>query len=427
MSSTYSPDQGDYTPNGSLLFSDTFANDTFGILADIAYSDHKAKVITSISRAGKASPPPAASPAWRPAIRTSRRGSSRTTASIRRTTEDKRVDGRVVLQWRPTSNLQLTANYNYSRDEVSQIQYGYSVWFNAGSMQNVELNDHGTVINFVQPNTPTDFQSQIQGSIIENQEYGFNAEWAASDNLSFVFDADHAKAQLNPGGEFSSMDVDVGYGPSVPGDSMASTSASRASAAASLPYPTAFGPSGDESQFVNNGLIGSHVLPHRQPAQPGHHQPVQAGRRLERATSSNIRLGAHYLRDEKELSNYGDFGNNDWQAFAGYGPSSGNGTGMGGPDSHCVAHDQSWFTHSFSTSNFINGFGQHGLPSRVLVFNAWQVRRLSGKPRRFGGERGDRRRPERRRLLYAAFDGTYQIALDPAACRTSLSGRWQAI
>ncbi|MGH9644713.1 MAG: TonB-dependent receptor plug domain-containing protein, partial [Terriglobales bacterium] len=39
-SSTYSPGNS-ATPNGGLLFSDTMADDRFGVLADVYYSDHK--------------------------------------------------------------------------------------------------------------------------------------------------------------------------------------------------------------------------------------------------------------------------------------------------------------------------------------------------------------------------------------------------
>ncbi|MHB8283915.1 MAG: TonB-dependent receptor plug domain-containing protein, partial [Caulobacteraceae bacterium] len=42
-STTYSPEDGHATPNGGILFSDTFGDDKFGFLADFAYSDHKTR------------------------------------------------------------------------------------------------------------------------------------------------------------------------------------------------------------------------------------------------------------------------------------------------------------------------------------------------------------------------------------------------
>ena len=67
----------------------------------------------------------------------------------------------MVLQWRPIDNLELTLDDNYSREWITQDQYGFSVWFNNGSLTNVTQNSNGTLTSFVQPSTPTDFQSQI--------------------------------------------------------------------------------------------------------------------------------------------------------------------------------------------------------------------------------------------------------------------------
>ena len=41
-SASYSPEQGNGTPNAGILFSDTFADDRFGVLFDAAYPDNKA-------------------------------------------------------------------------------------------------------------------------------------------------------------------------------------------------------------------------------------------------------------------------------------------------------------------------------------------------------------------------------------------------
>ena len=78
-------------------------------------------------------------------------GSSRITACIRRCTQDTRVSGRLALQWRPAENLLITLDDNYARDTLHARQYGYSVWFNAGALQNVTQNGRGTITSFIQP------------------------------------------------------------------------------------------------------------------------------------------------------------------------------------------------------------------------------------------------------------------------------------
>ena len=128
LSQLYAEDEKKTTPNGGVLFSDTFADDTFGILVDAAYSDHKVRgnhvniqgwegtQFTPSQFAGAAP------------------GASTTPNTVgwfiqdygiyQEHTEDKRVDGRAVLQWRPAGNLLLTVNDNYSKDTLSQ----HAVW-----------------------------------------------------------------------------------------------------------------------------------------------------------------------------------------------------------------------------------------------------------------------------------------------------------
>ena len=42
-STSYAPDEDKATPNGGLLFSDTFADDTFGLLASVSYANNKVR------------------------------------------------------------------------------------------------------------------------------------------------------------------------------------------------------------------------------------------------------------------------------------------------------------------------------------------------------------------------------------------------
>ena len=76
----------------------------------------------------------------------------------------KRIDGRLVMQWRPMDALLVTVNDDYSRHLITQNQYGYSVWFNSGGITDAVRNNDGTLTSYIQANTPTDFQGQINGS-----------------------------------------------------------------------------------------------------------------------------------------------------------------------------------------------------------------------------------------------------------------------
>jgi TonB-dependent receptor len=274
----------------------------------------------------------------------------------------------MALQWRPADNLLITLDDNYARDTLHAVQYGFTAWFNAGNLTNITQNANGTITNFIQPNTPTDFQSQINGSVLQNNDIGLNVKWDVSDQLAINLDYDHSQAWLNPGGRFSSIDVDVGYGPSTPGGTNGSNLGIVVPAGRTLPYPIGYGPSSNAAAFINNGLIGSHVLPISQPQRFDRVQQFRAEATWTESEAFRITAGYQYVGDHSNARLYDNFQNNQWQAYAGYGPASDN---LG---THGAALPQEIFTGSFGTSDFINGWaGSANLPPRILAFDAYKV------------------------------------------------------
>ncbi len=365
VSGSDSPKDGKFTPNGGVLLSDSFADDKIGFLADFAYSDHRTKTNhintqgwegTTFAPSQFATPPGGPVNGW----------FIQDYGIYQETTRDKRYDGRAVLQFRPSDNLEITLNDDYSRDKIVQDQYGYSVWFKGGSLNNVTLSPNGSVTNFVQTNTPTDFQAQINGSVIELNEMGANVKWTLSDSFSVTADYDRSLSKLNPSGQLSSIDVDVGYGPSSPGGINGVDVGITGVAPGAIPYPTASGPGGNASKFIGNGLMGSHVLPIGSNQNRDEINQFKIGGDLH-GDHLQLKFGFNWTQDEKSFAGYDDFANNDWQAYAGYGPASNNPGG--------VALNQAWFTNSFATKNFISGFANGDkLPANVLVFNPLQVK-----------------------------------------------------
>ena len=377
VSATVSPEQGNPMPNADFLISDTFDHDRFGILVDAAYTSSRVKAnhvniqgwegayFDPCQKAGAATAcaatltPDTSKPMW----------FIQDYGLYQETTSETRYDGRLAMQWRPVESVLVTVNDNYNRDTLHAVQYGYSVWFNSGSLRNINTSPNGTITSFVQPNTPTDFQSQLNGSIIQNNEFGANVVWNASDKLSFMFDADQALSQLNPGGQLTSIDVDVGYGPSTNPGINGTNVGITVPGGHSLPYPTGLGPNGNAAAFINNGLIGSHVLPIGQNNRIDKVQQIRFEGTWKENDNFQITFGYQYVGEHDDARNYDDFANNDWQAYAGYGPASNN-IGV-----HGAALPQNLFNGSFSTgSDFVSGWGGTGnLPSKVLAFNPYSV------------------------------------------------------
>ena len=67
-------------------------------------------------------------------------------------------------------------------------------------------------------NVKTD-QGQIDASVLQNNLVGLNVAWDVTDKFRAILDADQSTSKLNPNGQLSSIDADVGYGPSGPGGS----------------------------------------------------------------------------------------------------------------------------------------------------------------------------------------------------------------
>jgi TonB-dependent receptor len=367
-SGTYQDESGDTRPSGGLLFSDTFANDTMGILVDAIYSDRTTttnRVFVSGWEGGKFGPCQLTSvcddhgldpdnltiPGWW----------QQQYGAEQSETSDKRVNGRVAFQWRPSDNMLLTIDDNYAKEKLQFNTQGFALWFNRPDLRNVELDDDGTVVNFIQNGTPMDLNSTIEDRVLKTNQTGINLAYDASDNLSFNFDASYAKSWQNPGDEHSDGG-DIGYGGllgtplgvQVTGDS-----------SSSFPQLTTFGPAGDQSAYADPSVIGSHVLVRTQQKNT---DTIKQGRFSTKWKSDDVTVdaGLSYLNDRFTLQNSNTFANNFWQAYSGYGSPSGRTSGLVLPTD--IYHG------TISTSGFIPGFsGGSSLPPTLVQYNPREV------------------------------------------------------
>src|SRR6202022_3956827 len=129
-------------------------------------------------------------------------------------TDDRRKDGRAVLQWHPTDAVLVTLDDTYSDEHLPAMRYQYSTWFNANRLVNVVQDANGAITNFDYGPAPTDLDSTAQGQYIQNNTLGLNVKWDVNENWTATLDAAQPAPHLNPHGGLSGLNVDVGYGPS---------------------------------------------------------------------------------------------------------------------------------------------------------------------------------------------------------------------
>jgi iron complex outermembrane recepter protein len=378
LSGTDTTGDNKVTPNASLLFSDTFADDRFGILVDAGYADTKVRanhiniqgweggnpnagggllacqlkgaVPCAVPPGSATSPPPNISDWF-----------IQDYGIYQEHTDDKRVGGRFVLQARPIDGLEMTLDDNYAKETLVQQQQGFSAWFNNTGLTDVVLAPDSTVTSFTQPGTPTDFQAQINQSVTTTNTIGFNVKWDATAHTSYMFDAYNAVAKLNPGNQ-TSLDADIGYGNGPNSTSLGIV----VPGGNNLPYPTGFGPGGNAANFANPAFIGSHVLVE------SYNQNTDTINQLKLEGSWHndtfkFKYGVQFTHDEEALRAFTDLPYT-WQMYAGYGPAP---VGSGG----VAPIPANLISNTFGTgSNFINGWGNGAnLPPAIIAANGYAI------------------------------------------------------
>ena len=380
LSGTDSSGDNKVTPNASLLFSTTFADDRFGILGTAGYSDTKVRanhiniqgwiggnpasggglVPCQLAGAGPCAVPPGSATSPPPSIHD---WFIQDYGIYQEHNDDKRVGGRLVLQARPVDGLELTLDDNYSKETLVQQQQGFSAWFNGTGLTNVVQAPDGTVTSFTQPGTPSDFQAQINQSVTTLNTLGFNVKWDASANTSYMFDAYNAVAKLNPdGASQAGLDADIGYGNGPNATSLGIV----VPGGHNLPYPTGFGPGGNAANFANPAFIGSHVLVQ------SYNQNTDTINQFKLEGSWHddqlkFKYGVQYTHDAEELRAFTDLPYT-WQMYAGYGPPP---VGSGG----VAPIPAGLISSTFSTgSGFINGWGNGAnLPPNIIAANGYAI------------------------------------------------------
>jgi TonB-dependent receptor len=217
----------------------------------------------------------------------------------------------------------------------------------------------GTVTSFLQRDTNTDFQAAINGQVVVNNTVGLNVKWDATEHTSYLLDAYTASSKLNPDGQLSQLDADVGYGDSTPNQSNIGI---VVNGTRNLPYPVGYGPSSNAARFLDRGIIGSHVLVEQffQNTDKLSQFKLQ-GQWADEQTK--IKYGLQFTHDHLNLSSSTDLPYT-WQMYAGYGPPPAGNGGVAPIPANLISGQYT------TGANFINGWGNGGnLPPALIAAN----------------------------------------------------------
>lgn len=193
----------EYTPEVAALYSNTFADDTFGILisGSIQQRDNReqeahvaawiqdrpmsdsATITNNNQRADGTT--------WYP------QDSGYGWADISR----ERKNGQLVLQWDPSDRIRTTLDYNYSEVDFEKDANGFGIWFDAGgAIMEATINERGTFTSVTEVGGDYATGVSREHTIKENNSIGFNTEWEVSDDLTLTFDLHDSSSQISGGG-----------------------------------------------------------------------------------------------------------------------------------------------------------------------------------------------------------------------------------
>ncbi|MBT8140980.1 MAG: TonB-dependent receptor, partial [Gammaproteobacteria bacterium] len=226
-------DSTDTTPEISGFYSNTFADDTFGIAVSGSYQQRKASVnqanvgwrdgyLGDCDFAGEwGALPRAECNSWnQTGLHQNQPGDGDVYAIPQNADyaladiDRERVNGQVVLQYRPSDRLTGTLDYTYSENEIEVRNSSVGIWFNheftasawtdgpvAGPLFYTEIFDFMPWQGGV---TDLSYSGSLTSNISENASLGLNLEWEATDNLTLELDYHDSSAESKPNNIYGS-------------------------------------------------------------------------------------------------------------------------------------------------------------------------------------------------------------------------------
>ncbi len=221
------------TPEVSGIYSQTFADDKFGVGLSLIYQDREGGSSNAQIGTGWRMFPkpdmwgavdfaaPAPSNHTNPPEAEDVYGVPQQIGYNFSEYERTRLNGQLVLQFAPSDNLTTTLDYTYSRKEETTVFSDTGAWFNFTGAKVGVWTDNGTGAvesplvyrEMEQWNDTTNlgadftFGSGRYSSQNENTSLGLNVEWSVSDRLTLEFDAHSSDAESKPDGPYGNNNV----------------------------------------------------------------------------------------------------------------------------------------------------------------------------------------------------------------------------
>jgi iron complex outermembrane receptor protein len=224
----YDENSEETTPQFSGLISNTFNDETFGVLLAVSHQERQTRLNQAqmdgwLENVGVPNPVTRSGESWAGNVFSPRNYDHKVTFE-----ERTRTNANLVLQYAPNDKLVVTADALYSDFDVESEATSYGHWFTAPNIQGVgddgslfdengnrrspTVDENGTIIDLYQEvGLATDMHAKTFDRLTDTYAVGLNFDYQYSDNLNLAFDLSHSGAEReanNGGGDQLSL---IGY------------------------------------------------------------------------------------------------------------------------------------------------------------------------------------------------------------------------
>jgi TonB-dependent receptor len=198
----YDGNSEETTPEVSGLISNTFNDDTFGVLFAISHQARETRLNQAqmdgwLENVGVPNPQTENGNSYIGNTFSPRNYDHKVTTEKR-----TRVNANLVLQYAPADNLIVTADVLYSDFDVETDTTSYGHWFTAPNLEGygddagATVDANGTVIDLYQEiGLATDMHAKKFDRLTESSSLGLNFDWDVRDNFNMKFDFSHSSAE----------------------------------------------------------------------------------------------------------------------------------------------------------------------------------------------------------------------------------------
>jgi TonB-dependent receptor len=224
-------DGSSLTPEFASLYSDTFADDTFGVSLSLSYQEREGGSQSATTQDFISSdfftqadidnddidtgwgPIAVGDPSAVNFPSEVNDGIYAFPTNIQYNLDDfnrKRLNGQLTFQWRPIKSFTATMDYTYAENQINTQHQDLSAYFDPGcSTRESEWVQEGNIwspTSYTQVGCAAD---NLQGvglfaTVNENKSLGFNLEWLASESLTFSLDYHDSSGESGPNSKHGS-------------------------------------------------------------------------------------------------------------------------------------------------------------------------------------------------------------------------------